>query len=65
MTNLGVGQKIAEKFEAAGTSLFLNVIKNGKETKIDLTDFAFMKGKDKASFSDELKIKLNKELKTL
>jgi hypothetical protein len=39
-------EKIAEKFEASGTSLFLNVIKNGKETQINLTDFAFMNGND-------------------
>jgi hypothetical protein len=58
-------EKMAEKFEAAGTSLFLNVIKNGKEVKIDLTDFAFMKGNDKDVFSKELKAKIETELKTL
>ena len=35
-------EKIAEKFEASGTSLILNVIKKGKEIQINLTDFAFM-----------------------
>jgi hypothetical protein len=58
-------EKIAEKFEAAGTALFLNVIKNGKESHIDLTDFAFMKGNDKAAFSQELKSKISSNLKTL
>ena len=58
-------EKIAEKFEAAGTSLFLNVIKNGKETQINLTDFAFMNGNDKEAFSQELKTKIDKEFKTL
>ncbi|MDC9723906.1 MAG: nitrophenyl compound nitroreductase subunit ArsF family protein [Urechidicola sp.] len=58
-------EKIAEKFEASGTSLFLNVIKNGKETQINLTDFAFMNGKDQETFSKELKTKINTELKTL
>lgn len=58
-------EKIAEKFEASGTSLFLNVIKNGKETQINLTDFAFMKGIDKETFSKELKSKIDQELKTL
>lgn len=58
-------EKLAEKFEAAGTALILNVVKNGKETKIDLTDFAFMKGNDKEAFSKELKAKIEKELKTL
>ncbi|MGV8947296.1 MAG: nitrophenyl compound nitroreductase subunit ArsF family protein [Lutibacter sp.] len=58
-------EKIAEKFEASGTSLILNVIKNGKETQINLTDFAFMKGNDQEAFSKELKAKINTELKTL
>ena len=30
-------EEIAEKFEASGTALILNVIKNGKETKINST----------------------------
>lgn len=60
-----VNEKIAEKFEAAGTSLFLNIIKNGQETKIDLTEFAFMNGNDKEVFSKELKTKIDAELKLL
>ncbi|WP_317173922.1 nitrophenyl compound nitroreductase subunit ArsF family protein [Tenacibaculum piscium] len=58
-------EKIAEKFEASGTSLILNVIKNGKETQINLTDFAFMNGNDQEAFSKELKDKINAELKML
>ena len=58
-------ENIAEKFEASGTSLFLNVILNGKETPIDLTEFAFMSGNDKEEFSLELKAKLDSELKKL
>ena len=58
-------EKIAEKFEAAGTALFLNVIINGKEKQIDLTDFAFMKGNDKEEFSKELKLKIENELQSL
>jgi len=58
-------EKIAEKFEASGTALFLNVIKNGKETKIDLTEFAFMNGNDQEEFSNELKTKIDTQLKTL
>lgn len=57
--------KIAEKFEASGTSLFLNVIKNGKESQINLTNFAFMNGNDQEAFSKELKAKIDTELKTL
>ena len=58
-------EKIAEKFEASGTSLILNVIKNGKETQINLTNFAFMNGNDQDAFSKELKAKIDMELKTL
>jgi len=58
-------EKIAEKFEASGTSLILNVIKNGKETQRNLTDFAFMNGNDQDAFSKELKAKIDTELKTL
>jgi hypothetical protein len=58
-------ESLAEKFEASGTSLFLNVIKNGKETKLDLTNFAFMKGNDQEAFSKELKATIEAQLKTL
>ena len=57
--------KISEKFEASGTALFLNVIVNGKEKKINLTDFAFMKGNDQEEFSMELKNKIEKELQKM
>ena len=57
--------KLAEKFEASGTSLFLNVIAKGKETKIDLTEFAFMKGRQKDEFMTGLKEKIETALKTL
>ena len=58
-------EKLAEKFEASGTSLFLNVIKDGKEKHIDLTEFAFMEGNDQDVFSKELKVKIENELKSL
>lgn len=58
-------EKIAEKFEATGTALFLNVIKNGKETQINLTNFAFMNGNSQEEFSKELKTKIETELKKL
>ena len=57
--------RIAEKFEATGTALFLNVIVDGKETQIDLTEFAFMNGNDQKVFSEELKVKLEEELKKI
>lgn len=58
-------KEMAEKFEATGTALFLNIISNGKEEQIDLTNFAFLKGKDKDVFSEELKNKIEEALKKL
>jgi thioredoxin-related protein len=60
-----VNYKIAEKFEAAGTSLYLNVVVNGKEAILDLTEFAFSKGRDEAAFSEALKVKIEEQLKKL
>ena len=57
--------EIAERFEATGTALFINVIKNGTEQHIDLTNFAFSKGRDKEAFSLELKGKIEEQLKML
>jgi len=56
---------MAEAYQAIGTALFLNVIKDGKETHIDLTDFGFAKGQDKAVFTKELKAKIETELNKL
>jgi len=63
--DLKENEALAEKFEASGTSLFLNVVKEGKESKIDLTNFAFMKGNKKEVFAKELQAKLKKQLLTL
>ena len=54
--------EIAEKFQATGTSLFLNVIVDGTETQVDLTDFAFMEASDESAFVNKLKTKLETEL---
>lgn len=56
---------IAERFEATGTALFMNIIKDGTEQHIDLTNFAFSNGMDKEKFSTELKSKLEEQLKRL
>lgn len=56
---------MAERFEAAGTALFINVIKNGQEQHIDLTDFAFMKAFNEEDFAAELKAKIDEQLKVL
>jgi len=52
----------AEKFQASGTSLFLNVIIDGNETIVDLTEFAFRKGRDQEAFSKELASQLDNQL---
>jgi len=57
--------EIAKKYEASGTSLFLNIVIDNKETILNLTDFAFSKGRDKKAFSDELKVKIEAQLKKL
>lgn len=54
--------KVAEKFEATGTALFINVVKDGKEEQIDLTEFAFTNGRDTEIFSEELKIIIEEQL---
>lgn len=60
-----MNEKTAEKFEASGTSLFLNVMVNGKEKQVNLTNFAFTKGKDQEAFSEDLKGEIAKWLKKL
>ena len=56
---------IAKKFEATSTALFIVVYKNNKEEIIDITDFAFLKGKNKEEFSNALKNRLLNELKNI
>lgn len=60
--DLKENEKLAEKFQASGTSLFLNVIDEKKEKHIDLTNFAFTYGKKKEDFSEKLKVTIEKEL---
>ena len=53
--------KLAEEFQAAGTALFINIVNNGKSTKIDLTDFAFLTAmSDDDSFANGFKEELDK-----
>ncbi|MFH1004817.1 MAG: nitrophenyl compound nitroreductase subunit ArsF family protein [Bacteroidota bacterium] len=57
-------KKIAEKYEAAGSALFITKILNDKETKNDMTSFAFSYGRNNPDkFINELKDKINKMLK--
>ncbi len=50
-------EKMAEKFEAAGTAVFIYNPKTGK--KKDMTDFAFMNAGDKTKFIAGLKKEIN------
>ena len=63
--DLKVNKEKARKFQASGTSLFLNVIVDGKETIVDLTDIAFRCGRDQDDFSQKLKTRIEAELKKL
>ena len=54
--------KLAEEFGAYGSALFLQVQKNGKAEKIDLTEWAFMTANDAAKFKAELTKKLRAAL---
>ena len=56
---------IAEKFEATGTSMFLNVVVGGKEKKIDITRFAFSNAKNPFQFAEILKSKIDDQLKEI
>ncbi len=63
--DLKANKEKARKFQASGTSLFLNVIVDGKETIVDLTDIAFRCGRDQDDFSQKLKTRIEAELKKL
>ena len=58
--------EISEEFEAFGTSLYLNILKDGNSEKIDLTDFAFTYArKNDDSFEKGLVKEMNKALNKL
>ena len=57
-------KKLAEKYEASGSALFLSQIGSGKENKTDLTDFAFSYGRNNPEkFMTGLKDKIIELLK--
>ncbi len=59
-----INQKLAEKYEAAGSALWLTKIKNGSEKKTEMTNFAFSYGRtDPEKFINGLKEKINELLK--
>lgn len=55
-------EKLAEKFQAAGTALMINKVKHGKDSIIDWSDFAFEKANDDAVFISELKTMIDAAL---
>lgn len=60
----GKNFKIAEKFEATGTALMINEIKNGKENIEDWSDFAFEYANGKrADYEMELKKMISAKIK--
>lgn len=56
-------EKLAEKFEATGTALMVNIVVNGKDSIVDWSDFAFDKANDETVFIIELKTKIDDILK--
>lgn len=54
---------IVSKYLAAGTSLIIHRIKDGKEYTDDISDFAFKKSSDEAAFAQGLKERLDAALK--
>lgn len=58
-------EKIVTEYLAYGTSLYLNVVKDGKEEHIDLSEFAFRMGNEKVEYSMELEKKIKEQLAKL
>ena len=55
---------LAEKFEATGTALMINEVKNGKENIEDWSDFAFEYANgDQTVYEDKLKKMIEAKLK--
>lgn len=56
---------MAEVYGTTGTALFLNVVKGGKETHVDLTEQAFAKGKEQDAWTEELKFFIDMQQKEM
>lgn len=57
-------QKLVEKYEAEGSSLFLTKIRGGRETTTDFTNFAFSYSRNQSEkFISGLKAEIEKNLK--
>lgn len=55
-------KSLSEEFKAHGSSLFLRVTKNGKSEIVNLTQFAFMNGRNEEKFMAGLKQEIEKHL---
>jgi rhodanese-related sulfurtransferase len=56
-------EKLAEKFEATGTALMVNNVKNGKDNITDWSDFGFDNASEKNTYAAGLKSKIETILK--
>ena len=58
------GEKIADKYNVTWSSLYVNQLKNGKESRNDMTQFGFANARSNTpAFRAELKNKINKLLR--
>ncbi|HHB79586.1 MAG TPA: hypothetical protein ENK85_10180 [Saprospiraceae bacterium] len=58
-------EEIVTEYMAYGTSLFFNVIVDGKENHIDLSEFSFKWGDNQAKYATQLEAKIREQLKKL
>ena len=55
-------EALADSYKVFGTALFINVIKDGKQKPIDMTNYAFKTGMEYPVFSAGLRAELDKQL---
>lgn len=58
-------EAIVKKYLAFGTTLIVNTISNGKESHVDLTNFAFMNANSETKFKAGLKEQLEASLQKI
>lgn len=56
-------EEIAMKYEATGTALMINWVRDGKDSIVDWSDFAFEKANDESEFIPELKSRIKEIVK--
>lgn len=58
------GEELADKYEVTWSSLYVNTWKDGKETRSDMTEFAFNNARNNPdAFKNELADKISQSLK--